>query len=727
MFYFILSYIFRLFIGYISSPVSSEPVWHGYLIAVAFFIVSMIQSFFSNHYFAIMWKVGMNIRTSLISAIYRKSLKLDNTAKRDRTTGEIVNLMSVDVQRIALMIPFVNNVWSDPLFIIICLYFLWTELGASMLAGLGMLILMLPINGLVSRFQQKFDKRQMKYKDERIKVLNELLNGIRVIKLYGWEIPFIEKVDTIRDKELNLLKKRAYFNAVSYFLWTSVPFLVSLSTFAVYVLSSSDNVLDAEKAFVSLSLFELLRLPLNMLPEMIAQLVTASVSFKRLNRFLNSTELEDYVIRTDHDSNKNAITIENGTFSWNRQGDNVITLKSINLAVTKGSLVAIVGQVGSGKSSLLSSILGDIDRISGTVIVNESKSGQVAYVPQQAWIRNATLKENILFGNVYNDQLYRDVIEMCALAPDLAILPGGDLTEIGEKGINLSGGQKQRVAIARACYANSNIVLLDDPLSAVDSHVAKHIFTHVLHNETGFLRKRTRVLATNNISILSEVDQIIVLTNGEISEIGSYQELINNSGKFAEFVYEHEQEVKDDQTTVEHTTTTATTIHLQSTTEELLLEKVLFTRSISQQSTTKIRSSTRKRNGTAQSTEHFDIQPINREEFDEETEKKRKLINTEIAETGQVKMSNYITYFRSYSMFWFCIIVFGYILKQCFGMATNIWLAVWSNDKPSGSLDENGTIQITDEDILLRNQRLEVYAALGFAQCNLILSFFTNI
>jgi ATP-binding cassette subfamily C (CFTR/MRP) protein 1 len=229
--------------------------------------------------------------------------------------------------------------------------------------------------------------------------------------------------------------------------------------------------------------------------------------------------------------------IENGTFSW----DDDQVLKNINIRLEKNSLSAVVGTVGSGKSSLISAFLGEMEKISGRV----NTVGSIAYVAQQAWIQNASLRDNILFGKSFDKVLYDKVIESCALKPDFEMLPAGDQTEIGEKGINLSGGQKQRVSLARAVYANSDVYFLDDPLSAVDSHVGKHIFEKVLGPE-GLLKNKTRVLVTHGITYLPQTDKIIVLKDGEVSESGTYQELLDKKGAFSEFLLQHINEVEED-------------------------------------------------------------------------------------------------------------------------------------------------------------------------------------
>lgn len=221
--------------------------------------------------------------------------------------------------------------------------------------------------------------------------------------------------------------------------------------------------------------------------------------------------------------------MKNATFSWAKTDPPL--LNSINFTVPEGSLVAVVGQVGCGKSSLLSALLGEMDKKEGYVVVK----GSVAYVPQQAWVQNATLEDNIIFGRELSESRYKRVIEACALLPDIEILPSGDKTEIGEKGVNLSGGQKQRVSLARAVYCNADVYLLDDPLSAVDAHVGKHIFEKVI-GPKGILKNKTRVLVTHAINYLPQMDTILVMTDGEISEMGSYQELLEQDGAFAEFL-----------------------------------------------------------------------------------------------------------------------------------------------------------------------------------------------
>ncbi|NXD76744.1 MRP3 protein, partial [Halcyon senegalensis] len=521
------------------------PAWWGFLIAALMFICAVLQTLILHQHFQYCFVTGMRLRTGITGVIYRKSLVITNSAKRSSTVGEIVNLMSVDAQRFMDLVTFLNMLWSAPLQIFLALYFLWEALGPSVLAGVAVMVLLIPFNSAIAIKTRAFQVEQMRYKDSRIKLMNEILGGIKVLKLYAWEPSFSEKVLEIRKNELRVLKKSAYLNSLSTFAWISAPFLVALTTFAVYVSVNEKNVLDAEKAFVSLSLFNILKFPLNMLPQVISNIAQTSVSLRRIQQFLSHDELDPNCVETKVIVPGNAISVTNATFSWGKELKP--SLKDINLLVPSGALVAIVGHVGCGKSSLVSALLGEMEKLEGEVAVK----GSVAYVPQQAWIQNATLKDNILFGQAPSEQKYQNVLEACALKTDLEVLPGGDQTEIGEKGINLSGGQRQRVSLARAVYSNSDIYLLDDPLSAVDSHVAKHIFDKVIGPD-GVLKGKTRILVTHGISFLPQVDHIVVLVDGKISEMGSYQDLLKQNKAFAEFLrnYALDENIEEDEPTM---------------------------------------------------------------------------------------------------------------------------------------------------------------------------------
>uniref|UniRef100_A0A8C0LJ28 Multidrug resistance-associated protein 1 n=1 Tax=Canis lupus dingo TaxID=286419 RepID=A0A8C0LJ28_CANLU len=512
--------ILKLLINFVNDK--KAPDWQGYLYTALLFICACLQTLVLHQYFHICFVSGMRIKTAVIGAVYRKALVITNSARKSSTVGEIVNLMSVDAQRFMDLATYINMIWSAPLQVILALYLLWLNLGPSVLAGVAVMILMVPLNAVMAMKTKTYQVAHMKSKDNRIKLMNEILNGIKVLKLYAWELAFKDKVLAIRQEELKVLKKSAYLAAVGTFTWVCTPFLVALSTFAVYVTVDKNNILDAQKAFVSLALFNILRFPLNILPMVISSIVQASVSLKRLRIFLSHEELEpDSIERRP---------VKDGVCVLSSPVPPLCSPCGME-APLGGSLVAVVGQVGCGKSSLLSALLAEMDKVEGHVAIK----GSVAYVPQQAWIQNDSLRENILFGRQLQERYYKAVIEACALLPDLEILPSGDRTEIGEKGVNLSGGQKQRVSLARAVYCDSDIYLFDDPLSAVDAHVGKHIFENVI-GPKGMLKNKTRLLVTHSISYLPQVDVIIVMTGGKISEMGSYQELLARDGAFAEFL-----------------------------------------------------------------------------------------------------------------------------------------------------------------------------------------------
>ncbi|CAH1406921.1 unnamed protein product [Nezara viridula] len=301
--------IIQIFLSFVSPQLlkylilfmeRDEPMWHGYLYATLLLVFSTLQMFFMTQFGKISQIIGLRIRSALTLAIYRKALKLSNSSKKESTVGEIVNLMAVDAQRFYQLINSLSNLWSFPVQILLAITLLWQSLGPSVLSGLAVLVIMVPFNGYLVSKTRGFQVKQMKHKDERIKIMNEVFSGMKVLKLYAWEPSFQERILKIRKKEANLLKKTARLKAVITFMWASAPFLVSLVTFATYVLIDENNILDTSKAFVSLALFNILRPPLIVLPLVFSNVMQAGVSIKRLNKFLNSEELDPNEV-THHD------------------------------------------------------------------------------------------------------------------------------------------------------------------------------------------------------------------------------------------------------------------------------------------------------------------------------------------------------------------------------------------------------------------------------------------
>ncbi|XP_072916624.1 multidrug resistance-associated protein 1 [Hemitrygon akajei] len=675
--------ILKLLLQFVNND--KAPAWQGYFYAFLLFLCAFIQTLFLHQYFQICFVTGMRLKTAIIGAVYRKALVISNAARKTSTVGEIVNLMSVDAQKFMDLITYLNMIWSAPLQVILAMYFLWQNLGPSVLAGVAVMILLVPLNGVIAMKMKNFQVTQMKEKDNRIKLMNEILNGIRVIKLYAWELAFKAKVLDIRAKELEVLKSAVYLSAVSTFTWVCAPFLVALSTFAVYVLIDEKNVLDAQKAFVSLALFNILRFPLNMLPMVITSLVQATVSLDRLEKFLSHDELDlDAVNKHFNLSSLNSIIVNNGTFTWSKEDPPC--LNNIDIEIPDGFLVAVVGHVGCGKSSLLSALLGEMEKIEGYVAVKNS----VAYVPQQAWIQNASLKQNILFGEKLVEEWYNKVVEGCALLPDLETLPAGDETEIGEKGVNLSGGQKQRVSLARAIYSNKAVYFLDDPLSAVDSHVGRHIFEKVI-GPNGLLKGKTRVLVTHGISFLPQMNMIFVMVDGRISESGTYKELLEQKGAFSEFLRMHAPtENEDDSAGKEQNENTKGP---QKTWYNFL-----------QGALGKNKSTSGSNDQIATHSEQQNSPKMDNSGKEERKKAVVKLTEADKALTGRVKFRVFWTYLKAIGVcasFW---IVLFYICQHVASLFSNYWLSLWTDDPVVNGTQLHTTL------------RLGVYGALGTTQ-----------
>uniref|UniRef100_A0A8C7CGT6 ABC-type glutathione-S-conjugate transporter n=1 Tax=Oncorhynchus kisutch TaxID=8019 RepID=A0A8C7CGT6_ONCKI len=641
-FMFAIPQVLSLLLGFMNEE--DAPLWKGYFYATLMFLLSCLQSLFNHQYMYTCFTVGMRVKTAVMGLVYRKSLVINSASRRTCTVGEIVNLVSADTQKLMDFVVYFNAVWLAPIEIALCLFFLWQHLGPSALAGIATVILIFPLNGFIAKKRSKLQV-QMKFMDGRIKLMNEILNGIKILKFYAWEKAFLEQVLGYREKELKALKKSQILYSISIASFNSSTFLVCIAfaMFGVYVLIDDKNVLDAQKVFVSMALINILKTPLSQLPFCIFSMVPLS----SLSIFFSDGE---------------GVLIDNGMFSWTKEGPPC--LKRINVRVPQGSLVAVVGHVGSGKSSLLSAMLGETEKRSGSVSIK----GSVAYVPQQAWIQNATVQDNVTFGREKQKTWYQRVLDACALLPDLEILPAGDSTEIGEKGLNLSGGQKQRVSLARAVYRKADVYLLDDPLSAVDAHVGQHIFDKVI-GPKGVLRNKTRVLVTHGMSFLPQADLILVLVDGEITESGSYQELLSRHGAFADFIHTFASNDRKESVTE----TPMSEIDEEQVPEDL----------------GKLMEVDKARTGRVSLEEEliFDCTSSDCLSF-----------------LPQVRLEMYMEYFKTIGMAFIIPIVFLYAFQQGASLTYNYWLSLWA-DEPI----VNGTQVDTD-------MKLAVYGALGFAQ-----------
>ncbi|XP_040422230.1 multidrug resistance-associated protein 1-like isoform X2 [Cygnus olor] len=633
----------------------------GYGYAIAFFFVALSQTLLHQLYQRNNMLTAVKIKTAIVGLIYKKALTLANSSRRNYTTGEIVNLMSADVQQLMELTVNINLLWSAPFQIIMAVFFLWKELGPSALAGVAVLLLVIPINALIAAKVKSLKKSQMKYSDQRVKLLSEMLHGIKILKLHAWEPSYQRKVMNIRENEVGVLRSSGYLTTYSMLTLTCIPFMVSLATFGVFFYLDKENVLTATKVFTSITLFNILRLPLFDLPSVISAVAQTKVSLRRLEDFLCAEDLNPEDVNTSYSGN-HAVGFIGASFRWEKNG--LPILKNLSVSIPEGSLVAVVGQVGSGKSSFLSAILGEMEKLEGTV----QRRGSVAYIAQQAWIQNDSLQENILFGANLNRSYYELVLECCALLPDLEQLPKGDQTEIGERGINISGGQKQRVSLARAVYSNADLYLLDDPLSAVDVHVGKHLFEKLI-GPSGLLKNKTRVLVTHNLMLLPHADLIIVMEEGKISEMGTYQELISKKANFVELIHVFGAENRSEETTPKE---------VISSKEKCQLERSLKQR---------------------------ELQKLKHSSFDQ-----WKILtnNKEKVATGGMKLSIVLKYLQAFNWRWMWLTIAAYLGQNALAIGQNLWLSTWTAE----------TAKANDftEWKQSQNYKLGIYGLMGFLQ-----------
>lgn len=484
---------------------------------------------------------------------------------RGWSNGRIVALMSIDVDRINLACGMFHMIWTAPISIIVTLVLLLVNIGYSCLSGYALLVFGMPFLTYAVRFLVKRRRNINKITDQRVSLTQEILQAVRFVKYFGWESSFLARLKEIRQREIRsiqtLLAVRNGILCVS----MSIPIFASMLAFITYALSK--HVLDPAPIFSSLALFNSLRLPLNLMPMVIGQVTDAWTALNRIQEFLLAEEQREDIERIEQ--MESAIEIENASFTWERlptedksekkpaarpestavtSQDNEKTeekqtepfkLHDLTLEVGRNELLAVIGTVGCGKSSLLSALAGDMRVTEGKVRMSTSR----AFCPQYAWIQNTSVRNNILFGREYDETWYNQVIDACALAPDLEILPNGDQTEIGERGITVSGGQKQRLNIARAIYFNAELVLMDDPLSAVDAHVGRHIMDKAI---CGLLKDRCRILATHQLHVLSRCDRIVVMDKGRIHAVDTFDNLMRDDEVFQRLMSTSRQEDSED-------------------------------------------------------------------------------------------------------------------------------------------------------------------------------------
>ncbi|KAL4957572.1 P-loop containing nucleoside triphosphate hydrolase protein [Aspergillus filifer] len=580
---------------------SGAPVPHigrGMGFAVGITLMQALQSLCTNQFLYRGQIVGGQVRAVLILNIFNKAMKLSGRAKagtapspeeqervkeltaaKDKAlkqpgaglsdgkgwgNGRIVALMSIDVDRINLACGMFHISWTAPISIIVTLVLLLVNLTYSALAGYALLIIGIPLLTYAVRFLFKRRRNINKLTDQRVSLTQEVLQGVRFVKFFGWESSFLDRLKEIRKREIRSIQTLLAVRNAILCVSMSIPLFASMLAFITYALSN--HSLDPAPIFSSLALFNSLRMPLNLLPLVLGQITDAWTALNRIQEFIVAEEQKEDIHRDDNMTE--AVKMESASFTWERlaadkeaeqaekktgpestpsekpndysaKSGEPFQLRDLNLDFQRDELVAVIGTVGSGKSSLLSALAGDMRLTDGAVSLSTSRS----FCPQYTWIQNASLRSNILFGKDYDEEWYDQVIDACALKPDLEILPHGDATEIGERGITISGGQKQRLNIARAIYFNAELVLLDDPLSAVDAHVGRHIMDKAI---CGLLKGRCRILATHQLHVLSRCDRIVVMDEGRIHAVGTFDELSRDNEVFKQTISTASQDSKED-------------------------------------------------------------------------------------------------------------------------------------------------------------------------------------
>ncbi|XP_042486112.1 ABC transporter C family member 3-like [Macadamia integrifolia] len=521
-------YLIEAFVQDLDNP--HQLKYKGYVLVFIFFISKLLRCFSERHLFFQLRKMGIKVRAALFAIIFKKNLTLSSHAKQGHNSGENINLICVDVERIGFFSWYLHDIWRVPIQIFLALLILYTKLGlASIVTFIATMILMLA-NIPMGKLQEKFQGELMDSKDQRMKVTSEALRNMRILKLQGWEMKFLANIIELRNFETRWLKKLLYTLAMTSFFFLSAPMLVSVVTFGFCVLMRIP--LESGKVLSAIATFEILQVPIYNLPDTISMIVQTKVSLNRITSFLCLDDLYPNIVQKLSRDNANiAVEIVNGNFSWDLYFSNLI-LKDLNFRVYQGMRVAVCGSIGSGKSSLLSCILGEVPKVSGAIKLNGTKS----YVAQSPWIQSGKIIDNILFGKEMEEERYEMILEACSLKKDLEFFAFGDHTIIGDRGVNLSGGQKQRIQIARALYHDADIYLLDDPFSAVDAHTGTHLFKECL---LGILSSKTVIYVTHQVEFLYSADLILVMQNGMITQAGKYEEILNSETDFMDLVGSH--------------------------------------------------------------------------------------------------------------------------------------------------------------------------------------------
>ncbi|KAM4569453.1 ATP-binding cassette sub-family C member 9 isoform 1-T2 [Odontesthes bonariensis] len=683
---------------------STELLQNSSVLAVLLFLALVLQRTFLQASYYVTIETGINLRGALLAMIYNKILRLStsNMSMGEMTLGQINNLVAIETNQLMWFLFLCPNLWAMPVQIVMGVILLYYLLGWSALVGASVIVLLAPVQYLIATKLADTQKSTLEHSTDRLKKTSEILKGIKLLKLYAWENIFCDSVEETRGKELTSLRTFAFYTSLSIFMNAAIPIAAVLATFVMHHFINKSGPSPSE-AFAALALFHILVTPLFLLSTVVRFAVKALVSVQKLGEFLQSDEIGDdswrngdisvsleggkkhlgmtkainrkQPMRYQMDNYEQpsrrqmrptetedvAVKVSHGAFTW---GNNLLTLSDINISIPTGQLTMIVGQVGCGKSSLLLAMLGEMQAIEGMVYWSNKNRNSVAYAAQKSWLLNATVEENITFGSPFNKQRYKAVIDACSLQPDIDLLPFGDQTEIGERGINLSGGQRQRICVGRALYQNTNIVFLDDPFSALDIHLSDHLM------QEGILKllqddKRTVVLVTHKLQYLIHADWIIAMKDGSVLREGTLKDIqthdIELYDHWKTLMNRNDQELEKD---IQQDS--------QTTLERKTLRRAFYSREAKNQ---------------------IDDE----DEEEEEEEEDDDNMSTTTNRRSKIPWKMCWCYLSSGGFFMVFMMVSSKLLKHSVIVAIDYWLALWTSSKTNRSNDTgadmlNGTM-----------------------------------